>query len=130
MWYEAVTTSSEWMSLSRAQAAVSTALPRVVVALRSIVTRVRQRPRIDAGAVRQLGQFRAAADARQQQPVGAAFGQQAQRGLDPIRPAGERHDAVGVRRRLRRTRPPRWTNQAKPAPNASADAKRRRCPVR
>src|SRR5271165_4131471 len=39
MWYAEVTTSSEWIPLSRAQAAVSAALPRVVVALRSSMTR-------------------------------------------------------------------------------------------
>ena len=85
MWYEAVTTSSERMPFARAQAAVSCALPRVVVALRPIVTRAGERLRIDAGAMRQFRQFRAAADAGQQQLVGTALRQQAQRGLHPVR---------------------------------------------
>ena len=46
--------------------------------------------------MRQLRQFRAAADAGQQQPIGATFGEQAQRGLDALRTAGEGDDAVGV----------------------------------
>src|SRR5579872_7266891 len=58
--------------------------------------------RIDIGKMRQLAQFRAAADAGQQQLVPTPLCQQAQGGFDPIGAAGEGHDAVGVWRCLRR----------------------------
>ena len=90
------------MALARAQAAVSAALPRVVVGAASDRDAAGQRQRIDPGTMRQFGQFGAAADTGQQQPVGSVLGQQAQRGLDPLRPAGEGHDPVGVRRRVDR----------------------------
>ena len=81
---------------SRAQAAVSVALPRVVVALRPSVTRLAERRRVEPGAMRELGQFRPAADARDQQPVARG-----------PRPAGAARSPPARRRRSApRCRPP------------------------
>ncbi len=55
---------------------------------------------VDPGQSPQRRQIAAAADTTQQQPIRPARGQQTKRQLHPPGPAGQRHDAVGMRRRL------------------------------
>ena len=84
---------------ARAQAAVSTALPIVVVAGAAERDALGEGSRIQLDPVGDFGQFGAAADAGDEEQRRAAFREEVQRGLDPLGAAGERDDAVGLRRR-------------------------------
>ena len=97
MWKFAVTTISDWKPRAFTQRRVSTALPMVLVRIVDIdaagepALMLRHQPRDFARPRRRI-------DAADQEALAAAGGQQIERIVDPERPAGQRHDAVGIAR--------------------------------
>ena len=104
---------------ARAQAAVSAALPRVVVALRPIVTRAARGSGSTPARCASSGNSAPPPMPDSSSRSARPSAKQAQRRLDPLRPAGEGHDAVGVRRRVarpvRQVHEPGKAGRARPA---------------
>ena len=91
---------SERTPFSRAQAAVSAALPRVEVAVRPSVTCVAQGPG-SRPARRARPANSAPPPIPDEQDPGAPLRQQAKRRLDPVGASGQRHDPIRLKGRLR-----------------------------